>query len=182
MYAKKPEPTINRTQKNNLNYADNRLIGKSYKKNAVSTMPFFYRLIDENPDDLNDTSFDLGLPLETLKRSIAQEISLILNTRLTVRQRDYNELADSSLNFGLPSLFGMRDFQSLELGGRASWLKISKICQNAIANFEPRLKNVRVKVDGFNRNKQSMKVIVTGEIIYGSIKEQARFPLNISLN
>ena len=182
MYAKKPELSNNKAKEGAPSKSGNIFGRSANKKNVVAKSPFFYRLIDERPGDKNDEEFNLSLTLEGLKQSIAQEISLILNTRLTVRQRDYNDMADSKLNFGLPSLFGMRDFQSLELGGCASWHKISKICQNAIASFEPRMKNVKVKVESFNRNKQTMRVSVIGEIVYGPIKEQARFPLTIGLN
>ena len=138
---------------------------------------FFDLLVDDEPDEpWEDTSRSYLNPDE-LVDSIACEISKILNTRLTAKNKDYDELTKDPLNFGLPSLFGLTDFNSFDAVNPKQWRKIANLCKNAIIAFEPRITKVEVKVEGFDPFKQALNITVRGHLTIKKIQGEVRFPL-----
>ena len=147
-------------------------------KNQIGARPpLFDRLIDDNPEEKVDLSHKLSLTPQQLTESIQREISLILNTRLTAKNKDYEELIQDPLNFGLPSLFGFQDFQSFDASNRSQWGRICQLCQQAITTFEPRISDVQVKVDQFNKFKQALEIQITGTIHLEKFREVVHFPV-----
>ncbi|RZI45691.1 type VI secretion system baseplate subunit TssE [Candidatus Finniella inopinata] len=139
--------------------------------------PLFDRLIDDNPVEKIDPSHKLVLTTRQLIESIQREIGAILGTRLTAKNADYDDLIQNPLNFGLPSLFGFQDFQSFDASSPSQWGRICQLCQRAINAFEPRISDVQVKVDQFNKLKQSLEIQVTGTIRLEKFREVVHFPV-----
>ena len=123
--------------------------------------PLFDRLIDDYPEETIDSGHQYLLTHTTLIESLQRELSYILNTRLTSHNKDYDELIQDPLNFGLPSLFGLQDFNSFDGSNTAQWGHIAQLCQQAIHHFEPRLSEVKVNVNRFNKTNQSLEIEIS---------------------
>lgn len=151
------------------------------KKELGLRPPLFDRLIDDNPTEKTDTNtnYKFTLSPQELIDSIQVEVSRILNTRLTAKNKDYEELTQDPLNFGLPSLFGLQDFQSFDGTNPVQWRRISSLCQQAINKFEPRLNDVKVKVHKFNKLKQSLEIHITGSVLLQNLREIVHFPITL---
>jgi type VI secretion system lysozyme-like protein len=147
-------------------------------KNQIGAKPpLFDRLIDQNLEEKIDSSYKSVLNTQELIDSIQIEVSRILNTRLTAKNKDYDELTQDPLNFGLPFLFGFPDFQSFDGTNTVQWKRIAFICQQAISKFEPRLSDVKVKVNSFNKLTQALEIYITGHIILEKLRETVHFPV-----
>ncbi len=152
----------------------------SEPKNQIGIRPpLFDRLIDDNPTEKTDSSYKMILNPQELIDSIQVEVSRILNTRLTAKNKDYEELTQDPLNFGLPFLFGFQDFQSFDGTNSSQWRRIALTCQQAISKFEPRLSNVKVKVHGFNKLTQSLEAHITGYVLLEKLREIVQFPVTL---
>lgn len=138
---------------------------------------YFDLLINDEPDEpWEDTSKSYLSPDEMVD-SIACELSKVLNTRLTAKKRDYDELIEDPLNFGLPSLFGLSDFNSFDAVNPKQWSKIANLCKHAITAFEPRITKVEVKIDGFDPMRQALNISVKGNLSINKIRAEVKFPL-----
>jgi type VI secretion system lysozyme-like protein len=138
---------------------------------------FFDLLIDDEPDTPWEDTSKSYLDPDELVESIASEISKVLNTRLTAKRADYDELAMDPLNFGLPSLFGLTDFNSFDAVNPKQWRRIANLCKNAITAFESRITKVEVSIDGFDPFKQALNISVTGNLAIDKMYGEVRFPL-----
>jgi len=138
---------------------------------------FFDLLINDEPDEPWEDTSKYYLNPNELADSIAAEVSKVLNTRLTAKKRDYDELSGDPLNFGLPSLFGLSDFNSFDAVNPGQWLKIAALCKNAITSFESRMTNVEVNIQNFDPYKQALNITVTGKLTIKRIQGEVRFPL-----
>jgi type VI secretion system protein ImpF len=149
-------------------------------KNQVGIKaPLFDRLIDDDPTEETDSSFKMILSPQELIDSIQLEVSRILNTRLTAKNKDYEELTQDPLNFGLPFLFGFQDFQSFDSTNSVQRRRMAFTCQQAIAKFEPRLSDVKVKIQGFNKITQALEVHITGYVLLEKLREIVQFPITL---
>ncbi|MBY0461629.1 MAG: type VI secretion system baseplate subunit TssE [Alphaproteobacteria bacterium] len=149
------------------------------KNTLGSKQLLFNLLIDEDPDEAWEDVSKNHLSFNEVIDSIISEISKILNTRLTAKFDDYEELKDDPLNYGIPSLYGLTDSNTFDATSPNQWIKISKLCERAIATFEPRMTDVKVTIEGFALSKQSLNIIVRGNVYFNKIREEVRFPLAI---
>jgi len=89
--------------------------------------------------------------LQDLKRCVARDLELLLNTRRQTQDdlpEEYVELRRSVLTYGLP------DFSAYSLSSRMERNQIARAIEGTITAHEPRLKRVRISVDeprGFDR-------------------------------
>jgi type VI secretion system lysozyme-like protein len=107
------------------------------------------------------------------------EVYRILNTRRGARQAFYTEIEDDAVYFGLPALFGFNDFQSFDALNTSDKRKIITICEKSITMFEPRLKEVNVKIESYNSQTQSLEISISGFIKLEQRLEQIQFPMSI---
>ena len=138
---------------------------------------FFDLLVDDDMDEPWEDTSKSYLNADELVDSIACEISKVLNTRLTAKKKDYDDLIEDPLNFGLPSLFGLSDFNSFDAINPKQWLRIANLCKHAISAFEPRITKVEVKVEGFEPYRQALNITVKGNLTINKIQAEVKFPL-----
>ena len=150
----------------------------SEPKNILGSKKLLFNLlVDEDPEEAWEDVSKSYLTRAEVMESIIGEISKILNTRLTAKNADYENLKDDPLNFGIPSLFGFTDFHSFDSTSPNQWWRISKLCENAITAFETRLTNVRVTIEGLDPHRQALNITIKGYIFLYKIREEVRFPL-----
>lgn len=100
----------------------------------------FDRLLDDAPWERTDSPTDLRQALGNLRRSVARDLESLLNTRRdTLAELDaYPNLRRSLATYGLP------DFAVYSLNSDTDRAAIRREVEDAVATFEPRLKNVKV--------------------------------------
>lgn len=140
--------------------------------------PLFDRIIDPK---LGMPAPPILLDFTALKESILQELSLILNTRCTVRQVLYADHLNIIALFGMPEFFGLPDFSVSDFASNAQeWPKIARSIKVAIEAAEPRLSKVRVTVEGYDPLQQRLSIIVRGSVKHTTPVQDIHFPLSLS--
>lgn len=84
------------------------------KNTLGSKQLLFNLLIDDDPDEAFEDVPKNHLSFNEVIDSIISEISKVLNTRLTAKFEDYEELKDDPLNYGIPSLYGLTDSNTFD--------------------------------------------------------------------
>ena len=100
----------------------------------------FDRLLDDAPWERTDPPTDLRQALGNLRHSVARDLETLLNTR-----RDPLAELDALPNLRRSlATYGLPDFAVYSLNSDTDRATIRREVEEAIATFEPRLKNVRV--------------------------------------
>ena len=147
------------------------------KKMMRGTLP---PLFDRIVDDKNDVGFRHQLlNTKDLQSSIIQELSIILNTRCTVRKVIYDDHIDTIPFFGLPDFFGLGDFSYFDGTNTQHWPQIARFIETAIQAAEPRLQDIYVQVERFDSLNQSLIVAVSAMMKEGTLVKEMHFPLNL---
>jgi type VI secretion system lysozyme-like protein len=141
--------------------------------------PLFDLLVDDAPHTDTEDYAKNFMNSDEVVASVVSEISKILNTRRTLPAKDYESMKNDPLNFGIPSLFGLADFQSFDGASPAQWGEIARLCEQAITRFEPRIQSVFAKVNQFNPHTQALEIIITGKVLIGKLLQQVTFPVDL---
>ncbi|USO01759.1 MAG: type VI secretion system baseplate subunit TssE [Alphaproteobacteria bacterium] len=148
-------------------------------KSLQAPVPLFDRLVDNNPRSDEEPTPLRRYNRDQLKESMHHEIEMLLNTRpghLRLQELDEPDesVAGTTLFYGA-HYFGDHDVTSTE--GKAN---IKHLLAQTIARFEPRLEDIKVEINAFDRVKQRLSVIIDGTLVSGNIREQWSFPVSIS--
>lgn len=114
----------------------------------------FDRLIDDENDD--NMVLDRGEVIE----SIIFEASRILNSRTRPLKDIKRDVQKSPFAHTLPGNFGLGDLRGMDPNNKNHWHKIEKRCREALERFEPRLKDIKVKVSHFSKMDQKLHLTV----------------------
>ena len=129
-------------------------------------------------DCLSKEEIEIVLDLKGLKESIARELETILNTRPVARDWKIGD-AVYEMAQHLPQYFGLRDFTfqqaANEVGRRVIVQEIIKVIQA----YEPRLKNVQVKLSLSPTHSLSATVEISGDVKFGNVMERTIFPVRV---
>lgn len=92
---------------------------------------------------LEEPSGEIGSHGPTIEESIVRDLEMLLNTRREefLVPPEFEQTATSIVNFGIPDL---AKCGNLRLG--VEQIKLCRWIEEAIRNFEPRLRNVTVRV------------------------------------
>ena len=139
-------------------------------------VPLFSRLIDDEPHLASERIVKNLLSLDELKISIAQELEIILNTRISAfeENRDAPGIPDYHL---LPDFFGLRDFSAYDIETDRGQAAIARKVKEAIMRFEPRLLNPEVTLLDIGPEKLSLKTQIQGEVLLGTYRHQVNFAI-----
>jgi type VI secretion system lysozyme-like protein len=147
------------------------------KRFVGAPMPLFDRLLDNDPDTIEEYPVKRYYNRFELIQSIEQEVSRILNTRATAKRTEQDSLSLEPLSKGLPECFGLMDFSQYDGANPGDWDRISKICVQAINRYEPRLKSVAVTVTAFDRKTQSLQAVIQAVLAMKEIQGEVTFPV-----
>ncbi|MBX9603057.1 MAG: type VI secretion system baseplate subunit TssE [Bryobacteraceae bacterium] len=100
------------------------------------------RLINTDPGLATDPPVTRAQSIRLLKQSLRRDLEWLLNTRRIPEAagEEYPELSRSLFNYGLP------DFTTLSVSSSRDRAKLLKEVEAVVAIFEPRLRDVNVKV------------------------------------
>jgi|SRR5579863_4880752 len=107
---------------------------------GTATLSVLDRLIDESPENTFEPPISPAESVRKLKACVARDLEWLLNARRIAIEppESLRELNRSIYMFGLP------DLTSFALSASKERTRLSRILQNAIKLFEPRLANPRV--------------------------------------
>lgn len=141
--------------------------------------PLFDRIIQQRIDQVVGKQL---LDAKELQESIIKELTLMLNTRCTVRKVIYDNHIDEIPLFGLPDFFGLEDFSNFDPSNQQTWPKTARIVTTAIQAAEPRLQNIHVKIKGYNTSLQSLEIAVSALLKERKLLKEIHFSLELFRN
>lgn len=145
------------------------------KINRGTLPPLFDRIVD----DKNGGIGNQFLNARQLQESIVNELSLILNTRSTVRKAIYQDHIQTIPLFGFPDFFGLGDLSNFDGANSQEWPTAALSVELAIQAAEPRLKDIRVKIDKFSSVEQKLYLSVSAFIEDSQLLKEIHFPLEL---
>jgi type VI secretion system lysozyme-like protein len=131
--------------------------------------PLFDRLIELDDETDTKPSHRRVLDLEALRRSIARELSQLLNTRT----RSGRPMTGTVLEYGLP------DFSHVGPTSDSERAQLAQVISSKIGQFEPRLQQVRVTLVSDPNQPRALIGNVEAQLLVESISEPVSFPLLI---
>jgi type VI secretion system protein ImpF len=137
------------------------------------------RLLDDRPDLSTEPVGSRAQSLRALKKSVARDLELLLNTRqeaLDGVSDDFSELPRSLLTYGLP------DFTSLNLGTPNDRARVRRCLEDAISVFEPRLRHVRVNFEPPREHDRTLRFRVEAVLRTDPSPEPVAFDMILQLN
>src|SRR5262245_1792488 len=97
------------------------------------------RLLDDAPKQKEDPPVTAAQTNRRLREAVRRDLEWLLNTRCIIDVgEEFEEIKSSVYTYGLP------DFTSFGFGSKQTALRVRLALEQAIATFEPRLKNVTV--------------------------------------
>lgn len=152
-------------------------------KNFIGTRkPLFDRLVNNTPHEAIEDVSTNYLDRDGLSESIAVEVQRLLNTRISEKKdfyQDGDDVDETIISYGLPSIFGMTDFNSFDATNSQEWSEIEAMCASVITHFEPRIKNVRVNISKFDGTQQKLFLNITSDLALNYIQGEVSFPISI---
>lgn len=142
-------------------------------------VPLFERLIDEDLEQAAECPVKKFYSFEELKQSIKRELLNILGTQCKFKEEGYRQLTTNSLNYGLPGMFGVPELTMYDGTNTNHWRIFARYMAKVIGVFEPRLTNITVTLNGVDRAKQFLEVVIFAHISLGIFREEATFSLRL---
>ena len=137
----------------------------------IAALPIFDRLVDEDVEHSFELEAKRFVSLEELKISIANDLSRLLNTKISPFWVEYSKTMMMPFSYGVNATAPNRAETVFEIQDLEA--RISQV----IAEYEPRLKNVRVQVVSYGADPCKAGVQVDGEVI----DEGKRIPLSFPI-
>ncbi len=137
-----------------------------------ATAPLFERLTDLDPASEGEPRPLRVLTPAGLRESVARELDRLLNTRAPVAADVLAKRQRTTVDYGIPdlSLFAPRDFDSQS--------RLIETIRDAIAAYEPRLADPRVRVEQAAQNG-ALIVHVDGGLRLGTVIEPVSFAVSV---
>jgi type VI secretion system protein ImpF len=119
------------------------------------------RLIDAYPNNRQEVPLTRSQSVHELKAALRRDLEWLLNTRRTIYQPEAPEgetleLAESVFNYGVP------DFTSFTLGSGKDLARLTRLLEEAIMRFEPRLQGVRVTPQPVEKGQRAVGFSIEG--------------------
>jgi type VI secretion system protein ImpF len=142
-----------------------------------ATPSVFDRLLDDDPA-AEGQIFDRFQSLRQLRKSVGRDVEALLNTRQEALEPlpPGLEVSRSLLSYGLP------DFTSLSLLNPYDRNRIRRAIEQAIINFEPRLKRVRVTLEPPREHDRSLRFRIDALLQVNPIREPVTFDAVLQLD
>ncbi|HEY0006426.1 MAG TPA: type VI secretion system baseplate subunit TssE [Pyrinomonadaceae bacterium] len=132
----------------------------------------FERLMDDDPKSLKEEPHPFRiLNKKELKESVRRELERLLNTRCSVPTHLLGDVERTIINYGIP------DFSSFSAQNADDQRRLAQIIRETINAFEPRLRQVQVTVEPFQKSNRALWVKIDGVLLIGSVTEPVSFPV-----
>ena len=138
----------------------------------VSITPLFERLTDENTEILFEKVPKSFSSLEKMQTSVMEDVSRLLNTRISAFWRDYEQK-----NHITPFSYGVDINASLSTENTVEMRELENHIENALRTFEPRLVDPKVYVQGTGNDPGSLFINIDASIIMENRRIPMSFPV-----
>lgn len=126
------------------------------------------RLLDAAPDGAEQRM----LTLDELERSVARDVEALLNTRCGLRTVDLQDFPNARRSV---VAFGLEDFASRSLASTEDREHLCRAIARAIADHEPRLSNVDVKVHPGDAARRTLRFAIRAMLQVHPLQEPVAF-------
>lgn len=138
-----------------------------------SAVPLFQRICARDGEPGEASSFDAA----GLQASIANELSVLLNTRCGSTMAEFLECQGTVLDYGVP------DFSALSCRSTEDLTLVSQAVQHAIALFEPRLSHTEVRATHIDASQPGRAQLhIVGAVRLGLTLRRVDFDMPVSLS
>ena len=154
---------------------------KNAHQKAGALPPLFDRLHNQEVTPEGSLYVEEIMTIEALQNSIMNELQTVLNTRqsaILLPQEDNKNLGYS--DFSMPQYFGLGDFSHFDPSNKVGQQRMIKQLTKTIQHFEPRIKNVRVKVQFVNIKKDSAILYIDGDVTLNNLTQRLSFPITVN--
>jgi type VI secretion system protein ImpF len=136
------------------------------------------RLIDDAPGVSSESSQQRAYDFSRIKAAVVNDLENLLNTKGFAEPLppSYKEL-NSSLY-----IYGLRDFTAHNPQSPSVRQRLRLEIENAVSRFEPRLRNVSVRIETPARNERTLRFRITGVLVADPLSEQVTFDTYFDLN
>jgi type VI secretion system protein ImpF len=135
-----------------------------------ASAPLFDRLSSESPVGAGAL---LLLP-EQIEASIARELSRLFNTRSRLMPSEYHLNTGTVIDYGIP------DYSALSPRRGEDRALLEAALQTAVSLFEPRMRNVSVKVVPVPDRGHAATAAVSGDVVIGLKTQRVSFALDLN--
>ena len=78
-------------------------------------------------------------------------------------------------------MFGLVDFNSFDATNRTEWRRVTDLCERAVSIFETRLNNIKVEIVSFNKQKQSLSLMIHAKLTLEKFHSEVSFPISLEI-
>jgi len=132
-------------------------------------MPLFDRLVDWQPTLPSEAPPLRTLGRRELKESVRRELTYLLNTRVSLPAHRLRARERSVIDYGIP------DFSMLSARSHEDRLQLAEIIRAAIVAYEPRLTDVRVRLDPVPGDDASLTGRIEAALVVDRVTEPLSF-------
>jgi type VI secretion system lysozyme-like protein len=140
----------------------------------AAAVPLFERLTDRNPEQPREPRPLRTLSFPELLRSVRQEVARLLNTRGGHGPEALLGQPRSVIDYGATDLLWVNPYDP------ESMHTLSRLMEETIEAFEPRLRGVGVKVARFVQTESRMVLTVSATLITEDLREPVSFQVTAS--
>jgi type VI secretion system lysozyme-like protein len=141
--------------------------------------PLFDRLSDLNQEQKVEVPPFRILKPEQVRESIIHEVAKLLNTRTALSRDELDFMEAQDLPYGFPLLYGFPDFSFFDPADQSEWIIIAQKLETIIDMFEPRLKDVQIKITGYDPKFQVISGEIRANMILDQVVEPIVFPIDV---
>ena len=138
------------------------------------TPPLFEKFCVENTK--KEESAKELLPIEALVNSIEKELERLFGSR-TLKKLDDILDGKNVIYKGLPGWYGLPEELLKKATAPIAHPTIKRALEKLISWYEPRLKNAKVSVLGFDALSQSLKIEISAQVFLANKWEKINFTL-----
>jgi type VI secretion system protein ImpF len=142
------------------------------------TLSILDRLIDRDPKRSVEAPLTRAQSLRELKAAVKRDLEWLLNTRRTI------ELAPDSARETVRSVYhyGFADLSSKFVLSSRDHGDLAREMEATIAQFEPRLKRAKVRMEPVEGNYRSLRFVIDGMLCMDPSPEPVRFDTVLELS
>jgi len=136
------------------------------------------RLIDNEPDLSREPVQHRLATFNQVKASVGRDLENLLNTKNYASSlcSDSQELNSSLFVYALP------DFTSPNSKSPSVRIQLRRELEKAIARFEPRLRNVSVRIDDSDKNERNLRFKIKALLVIDPVAEPVTFDTFFDVN
>jgi len=141
------------------------------------TLSVLDRIIDQEPKNRSEAMPTYAQTLRLLKASLRRDLEFLLNTRRTPEEApdSASELQRSVYHYGLP------DLTTLSARSVTDQNRLLKLIETVVANFEPRLANVKVSLTPVTGTNRVLRFLIEGMLRIDPAPEHIAFDTVLEL-